>query len=97
MPGQPFVYKRYDPLAETGWIIGTEDKGMRYAVRREETLGTVCMLPYGLRPEEKALAHLLASTPNLVKALKEIAERSDCPKAQALAQDAIYQATYFKD
>jgi hypothetical protein len=56
---RPITFAPYDPMTdETNWEIGTEEKGTCYAVKRADTGGLICKLPYGLRSEEKALAQM---------------------------------------
>jgi hypothetical protein len=98
MMSKPITHIPYNPLKdESDWVVGTEDKGMRYAVRRKESFGTVCMLPYGLRPEEKALATLLAAAPEMVTALQTIARLSEGNWIGQIAEAAIEKATLVKE
>ena len=76
---KPITFVPYDPYVdETDWEIGTEEKGTCYAVKRSDTGGLVCKLPYGLRTQEKDLAQMLVKMPKMLSALKQ---------AQALLQN----------
>lgn len=93
----------YDPLTyETDWMIGTAEKGTRYAIRRAKTGGEVALLPYGLRPEEKALAVMVAATPQMVAAIRSAitlltdpeAGDSDAARVLDKLQSTLAAATY---
>jgi 23S rRNA G2445 N2-methylase RlmL len=69
---RPITFAPYDPMTdETNWEIGTEEKGTCYAIKRAETGGLICKLPYGLRTQEKALAEMFVKLPEMVEALKK--------------------------
>lgn len=95
----------YDPLTyETDWSIGTAEKGTRYAIRRTKSGGEIALLPYGLRPEEKALACMIAATPALVHALRGMLDMPEWDgtaetsrkrlAAKKVAREALQSATY---
>lgn len=87
---QPFAFKKYTPLLdEQDWEISTEDKGTRFAIKRRETGGLVCALPFGLRSEEKALARMLVAVPEMVLAIKLAKALLEDPNAEASDADAV--------
>lgn len=90
-----YSFTPYNPMtSEQNWIVVTEDKGTRFAVAREKSRSTLAWLPYGLTPDCKALATMIAATPDMVKALKEIAESQSLNQARALAAQALDKATF---
>lgn len=87
---RPITFKQYIPLLdEKDWEIGTEDKGTRYAIKRRDTGGLVCALPFGLRSEEKALARMLVAVPEMVLAIKLAKALLEDPDADASDADAV--------
>lgn len=60
----------YNPLTyEKNWQISTAEKGTRYSIIRSDTGGDVACVPYGLTRDCKALATMIAATPDLYQAL----------------------------
>lgn len=87
---RPITFAPYDPMTdETNWEIGTEEKGTCYAIKRAETGGLICKLPYGLRSEEKALAQMFVKVPQMVSALKQIKTLLEDANSQAEDADQV--------
>lgn len=68
----------YNPLTyETAWEVSTAEKGTRYSIIRSGTKGDVACVPYGLTQDCKALATMIAATPDLIKALQGVQQAWD--------------------
>ena len=65
------IFKEYEPTDELFEIV-KDRKGMQFEIRRVETGSCVATLPYGLRPQERALAQLFAYAPDMLKALESV-------------------------
>jgi hypothetical protein len=75
---------------ETNWEIGTEEKGTCYAIKRAETGGLICKLPYGLRTQEKALAEMFVKVPEMVDALQQAKNYLENPNPEFKDRHQIY-------
>ena len=64
------VFIDYDVATEV-FEVATDAKGLRFEVRRPNG-STVAELPFGLRPEEKALATLFANAPDMLDAIETV-------------------------
>ena len=88
---RPITFAPYDPMTdETNWEIGTEEKGTCYAIKRAETGGLICKLPYGLRTQEKALAEMFVKLPEMVDALQQAKNYLENPNPEFKDRHQIY-------
>ena len=88
---RPITFAPYDPMTdETNWEIGTEEKGTCYAIKRAETGGLICKLPYGLRTQEKALAEMFVKVPEMVDALQQAKNYLENPNPEFKDRHQIY-------
>jgi hypothetical protein len=73
---QPIQQINYSIADEKDWSVSIGYKGYGYAIKRDDG-GLVCNVAEGLRPEEAALARLIAATPDLLAALRDLLEEAD--------------------
>lgn len=97
---QPIREINYSIADEKSWSVSFAYKGYGYAIKRNDG-SFVCNVAEGLRPQEKALAQLIAATPTMLEALKKAervlrlytAEDPSAYVAQEQVQAAIKLAT----